>query len=71
MSAIVAFNATMKNIVSEIEKLNRTEQQSVLAYLRAKGLQKLPVRNFALKSKPLSMATIDAIKHKSRKGAGK
>jgi hypothetical protein len=71
MANIVAFNATVKSIVIEVEKFDKTEQESILAYLRAKRLQKQPRRNISVRQKPLSMASIDAIKHKSRQGAGK
>jgi hypothetical protein len=71
MAIIIAFNSTVKNIVSEVEAFDRTEQESILAYLRARRMQKQPVRNFVIKQKPLSMASIDAIKHKTCKGAGK
>jgi hypothetical protein len=71
MSAIVAFNTTVKNIVNEIVKFDKTEQESILAYLRARRIQKRPARKLAADQKPLSMATIDAIKHKLRRSAGK
>ncbi len=71
MAAIVAFNTTVKNIVSEVVKFDKTEQESILAYLRARRIQKKPARKLVTDPKPLTMATIDAIKHKSRKSAGK
>ena len=71
MSTVVAFNATIKSIVNEVEKFDKTEQESILTYLRARRIKKLPQRNFVTNPKPITMATIDAIKHKSRLNAGK
>ena len=70
MPNIMTFNATIKDIVCELEKLNKAEQESILGYLRAMRVQKLPKRNFTVIAKPLSMSAIDAIKHKTRKSAG-
>ena len=71
MSSIVAFNTTVKNIVSEVVKFDKTEQESILAYLRARRMRKQPIQKTVKIQKPLNMAAIDAIKHKSRKSAGK
>jgi hypothetical protein len=69
MTTLVAFNTTLKNIVTEVEKFNQLEQESILAYLRARRLEKRTPKLIGFAQKPLSMATIDAIKHKSRKSA--
>ncbi len=62
-----------KNIVkiaARLEKLDMQEQQSILAQINAtiilkKGIPK--IANPAKDLKPLTMAQIDAIKHKARK----
>jgi len=71
MAKIIAFNATIKKIVSEVEKFDEIEQKSILASIRARQILKKPIKHIAAISKPLSMATIDSIKHKSRQNAGK
>lgn len=71
MATVIAFKTTLESIVDEVEKFDKVEQESILAYLRAKRIQKKPRRKLASENKPLSMASIDAIKHKSRRGAGK
>jgi hypothetical protein len=48
MATIVAFNTTIKRIVSEIEKFDKIEQESILAYLRAKRMQKQPASKLLL-----------------------
>jgi len=50
-------------------KFDKTEQESILAYLRARRIKKHPLKKIGIPLKPLSMAAIDAIKHKSRKSA--
>lgn len=67
----MASDTIIKNIVNEVEKFDQTEQESILAYLRAKRMQKQPRPRLAARQKPLSMAAIDAVKHKARKDAGK
>ncbi len=71
MATIIGFNTTVKNIISEVQKLDDIEQQSILAYLRAKKMQKKPQKNLTAIPSRLSMKTIDAIKHKSRQDARK
>ena len=66
MYQIIAFNTTIKCIVNEVEKFDAIEQQSILAYLKAKRLQLKRPKPVSKPAKPLSMATIDSIKHKSR-----
>jgi hypothetical protein len=69
--AIIAFNTTVKKIVTEVEKFDLVEQQAILAYLKAKQLQGKPAKKLAPGFKAPSLTTIDSIKHKSRKNAGK
>jgi hypothetical protein len=71
MAIIIAFNITVKKIISEVEKFDKIEQESILAYLRARRIQKQPKRALVSAPKSLSMATIDTIKHKSRQNAVK
>ena len=67
MATIVAFNTTVQRIISEVEKMDHLEQESILAYLRARKVQGRPAKNLASIAKPLGMSTINSIKHKSRK----
>lgn len=70
MAIVITLNDTLQSIVSEVEEMDKVEQQSLLAYIRAlrisrKGKNPVPVGNPNLK--PLTMEEIDEIKHKSRK----
>lgn len=70
MANVLSLNETIQNIVSEVEGMDKVEQKSLLAYIRAlriskKGKNPVPVGNPDLK--PLTMEEIDHIKHKSRK----
>ncbi|MCW3126751.1 MAG: hypothetical protein JWO03_2409 [Bacteroidetes bacterium] len=69
--AIVAFNVTVKNIMSEVKRFDEIEQLSILAYLKARRIQARQQKPISAKAVSISLATIDAIKHKSRKHAGK
>jgi hypothetical protein len=71
MATIIAFNTTVKNIITEVNQFDEIEQLSILAYLKAKRLQTRKSPLVVKKAVNISMATIDAIKHKSRKDAGK
>jgi hypothetical protein len=71
MATIIAFSTTVEKIINEVEKFDEIEQESILASLRARYILKHPGKNIASISKPLSMAAIDSIKHKSRQNAGK
>ncbi len=71
MATIIAFSTTVERIINEVEKFDEIEQESILASLRARHILKQPRKNIAYVAKPLSMATIDSIKHKSRQNAGK
>lgn len=63
-------NTSIDKIVAGLKKLDAQDQQSILAQINAtlllkKGIPKLA--NPPKSLKPLSMAQIDSIKHKSRK----
>jgi hypothetical protein len=61
----------VEKIIKEVVKLDEIEQESILASLRARHILKQAGKNIASIAKPLSMAQIDRIKHKSRQNAGK
>jgi hypothetical protein len=71
MATIIAFKTTIENIVNEVEKFDGIEQESILAYLRARRIRKKNGPKLASAVKPLSMTAINTIKHKSRQSAGK
>ncbi|MBS1593042.1 MAG: hypothetical protein JST90_01875 [Bacteroidetes bacterium] len=68
---IIAFNTIVQNIVKEVEKFDELEQQAILAMLRARNFKKTDLGPFVKRKARISMETIDAIKHKSRRNAGK
>ena len=68
--ATVILNSTVEKIISELEELPNLEQKEILTQIRIlKMKNRLPA--FLAKPpkglKPLTMAQIDKIKHKSRK----
>ena len=69
MAPIIAFSTTVEKIIKEVKKLDEIEQESILASIRARHILKQTKKPIASISKPLSMARIDSIKHKSRQNA--
>jgi hypothetical protein len=59
----------IKGIIAGLKKLNSQEQQSILAQINATIMLKKGIPTIAKTTglKPLTMAQIDSIKHKSRK----
>jgi len=69
MAIIFAENKILQNILTEVQKMDKVEQKSILAYIRAMRIVKSgknPVPVKAVK-KTLTMAQIDRIKHLARK----
>ncbi len=63
-------NKNLEKIISGLKKLDVKYQQSILAQINATLLLKKGIPKFSNPSKsvkPLTMAQIDSIKHKSRK----
>lgn len=70
MPTTTTLNKNIEKIVAGLKKLDTQDQQSILAQINATLLLKKGVPKFANPPKglkPLTMAQIDSIKHKSRK----
>jgi hypothetical protein len=69
MQATINSEENLKGIIAGLKKLNKEEQQSILAQINATIMLKKGIPNIAKTNgiKPLTMAQIDSIKHKSRK----
>jgi hypothetical protein len=69
MSTTKILNNDIEKIIAGLKKLNKEEQQSILAQINATLILRKGVPNFAnppKNLKSLTMAQIDSIKHKSR-----
>ncbi len=63
-------NKNIEKIVAGLKKLDKEDQQAILAQINATLMLKKGVPNFANPPKglkPLTMVQIDSIKHKARK----
>lgn len=70
MALIINLSKITKELLQEIDRLEQTEKQSVLAYARALNLKRKkrkPIARPEKGIKPLTMAQIDKIKHEVRK----
>ena len=70
MQSTNSLNKNIEKIIAGLKKLDMQEQQSILAQINATVILKKGVPKFATLPKdlkPLTMAQIDSIKHKSRK----
>lgn len=69
MPTSITLNKNIEKIVIGLKKLDAQDQQSILAQINATLMLKKGIPKFANPSKglkPLTMAQIDCIKHKSR-----
>lgn len=69
MQTSINVDDNLKGILAGLKKLNSQEQQSILAQINATIMLKKGIPTIAKTTglKPLTMAQIDSIKHKSRK----
>jgi hypothetical protein len=69
MQTSINVDDNLKGIISGLKKLNSQEQQSILVQINATIMLKKGIPTIAKTKglKPLTMAQIDSIKHKSRK----
>jgi hypothetical protein len=70
MPTTATLNKDIEKIVAGLKKLDTQDQQSILAQINATLMLKKGIPKFANPPKglkPLTMAQIDSIKHKSRK----
>ncbi len=69
MQTSITIDENLKAIVAGLKKLNNQEQQSIFAQINATLMLKKGIPKIANTDgvKPLTMAQIDSIKHKSRK----
>ncbi len=69
MQTSIKVDENLKAIVTGLKKLNNQEQRSILAQINATLMLKKGIPKIANIDglKPLTMAQIDSIKHKSRK----
>lgn len=66
MALIINLNKTIEELLQEVDKLEPSEKESVLAYVRTINLKRKkrkPIAQPEKGVKPLTMAQIDKIKH--------